>query len=72
MSKKWVILNSDEVDNINFDEVAEDSPSTLSYSIDGTKTFVKFEGDTPDFLDGKTQYNHSEILAILATDEWTN
>jgi len=23
-------------------------------------------------LDGKTQYSHSEILTILATDEWTD
>ena len=37
-----------------------------------TKTFVKFEGSTPSFLEGKTQYDHSEILTILATDEWTD
>ena len=72
MSRKYVIINADEVDSVNFDQVDETSESTIRYSTDGTKTFVKFDTDnTPSFLDGKTQYTHSEILAILATDEWT-
>lgn len=71
-NRKYVIIGSSEVSSVDFSKVAETSEDTLRYSVDGTKTFVKFEGDTPDFLDGKTQYNHSEILSILATDEWTN
>jgi len=74
MSRKYVIINADEVDSVNFDQVDETSENTLRYNIDpaGTKTFVKFDSDTtPSFLDGKTQYSHSEILTILATDEWT-
>ena len=72
MSRKYVIINSDEVSSVNFDQVDETSESTLRYSLDGSKTFVKFDTDaTPSFLDGKTQYSHSEILTILATDEWT-
>ena len=71
--KQYVIIDASEVANINFDQVLETSADTLTYSVDGTKTFVKFEGDTtPSFLDGKTQYTHSEILEILATDEWTD
>ena len=73
MSRTYVIINADEVSSVNFDQVDETSESTLRYSLDGTKTFVKFDSDTtPSFLDGKTQYTHSEILAILATDEWTS
>lgn len=69
---KYVIINVSEVSSVNFEEVEERSALTLRYSLDGTKTFVKFNTDTPpSFLDGKTQYTHSEILAILATDEWT-
>ena len=60
-----------ESGKVDFSQVMETSRETLRYSVDGTKTFVKFEGDTPDFLDGKTQYNHSEIRAILATPEWS-
>ena len=74
MIKKYVILDADEVSSINFDQVMETSADTLRYNIDpaGTKTFVKFEGDTPDFLEGKTQYTHSQILTILAGPEWTD
>lgn len=69
---KYVIINSDEVDSVDFSKVQEISGNTLRYSLDGTKTFVKFDSDTtPSFLEGKTQYTYSEILAILATDEWS-
>ena len=73
MSRKYVIINADEVDSVNFSQVDETSENTIRYSLDGSKTFVKFDSDTtPSFLEGKTQYTHSEILAILATDEWTD
>ena len=72
MSRKYVIINADEVDSVNFSQVDETSENTVRYSTDGSLTFVKFDTDTtPSFLVGKTQYTHSEILAILATDEWS-
>lgn len=70
MSKKYVIINSGEVSSINFDEVLESSSDTLRYNADGTKTFVKYEGTQPFFLDGKTQYSHSEMLTILSGSDW--
>lgn len=70
-NRKYVIIESSEVSSINFSEVMETSANTLRYSIDETKTLVKFVGDTPSFLDGKTQYTHSEILNILSGSEWT-
>ena len=70
--KKYVILDTAEISSVDFNQVLETSIDSLRYSLDGTKTFVKFEGDTPSFLDGKTQYTHSEILAELATPEWTD
>jgi hypothetical protein len=75
MSRKYVIINANEVASVDFSQVDETSASTLRYNIDpaGTKTFVKFDSDTtPSFLDGKTQYTNSEILTVLATDEWTS
>ena len=72
MSRKYVIIDSDEVDSVNFDQVDETSADTVRFSTDGSQTFVKFDSDTtPSFLDGKTQYTHSEIITILATDAWT-
>ena len=72
MSRKYVIINSDEVSSVDFSQVDETSADTVRYSVDGSLTFVKFDTDTtPSFLDGKTQYTHSEIISVLATDEWT-
>tara|TARA_R100001163_G_C5035482_1_gene174764 strand:+ start:172 stop:408 length:237 start_codon:yes stop_codon:yes gene_type:complete len=71
--RKYVIIDASDVSSIDFDQVMERSADTLRYNINParTKTFVKFEGSTPSFLEGKTQYTHSQILTILATDEWT-
>tara|TARA_R110002020_G_scaffold43820_1_gene126895 strand:+ start:944 stop:1168 length:225 start_codon:yes stop_codon:yes gene_type:complete len=71
MSLKYVIIDADEVSSVDFSQVFETSAQTLRFSLDGEQTFVKFEGATPGFLDGKTQYTHSEMLAIVQTSEWT-
>lgn len=67
---KYAILTSSEVANIDFSKILEDSTSTLRYNNDNTKTFVKFTGDTPSFLDGKTILNSSEIKTELFKEEW--
>ena len=72
MSRNYVIIDASEVSSVDFDQVLETSADTLRYNVAGTKTFVKFEGDTPSFLAGKTQQSHSEMLAILAGEEWTS
>ena len=69
---KYVIIETSEVDSIDFDQVGETSSDTLCFSADGSKTFVKYEGGQPSFLWGKTEYTHAEILEVLATDEWTS
>ena len=68
----YIIIDTSEVANVDFSKVKESSADTLRYSIDGTKTFVKFEGDAPAFLSGKQQYTHAQILEVLAGEEWTN
>ena len=71
--KTFVILNTDELGIVDFTQVAEIDADSCRRSLNGNKTFVKFLGDnTPLFLEGKTQYTHSEMLAILATEEWTD
>ena len=42
----------------------------MRYSVDGSKTFVKYEGSQPSFLAGKAELNHNEILTELAKDTW--
>jgi hypothetical protein len=70
-NRKYIIINASEVGTVDFSQVMETSADTLRYSLDDSKTFVKFEGSTPSFLSGKTQYTHSEILTILAGEDWT-
>jgi hypothetical protein len=72
MSRNYVIIDASEVSSVDFDQVLETSADTLRYNLAGTQTFVKFEGDTPSFLEGKTANTHSEILTILAGEEWTS
>ena len=68
----YCIIDASEVSSVDFDQVAETSADTLRYSLDGTKTFVKYEGTQPFFLLGKTEYTHEEILSILSGPEWTS
>tara|TARA_R110000744_G_scaffold77980_6_gene153922 strand:- start:195 stop:437 length:243 start_codon:yes stop_codon:yes gene_type:complete len=72
MAKKYVIINSSDVSSVDFSQVQETSTNTLRWNIDETKTFVKFKGDTPSFLNGKQQYTYEEILTILndVNGEW--
>ena len=70
-NRKYVIINAPEVGTVDFSQVHETSANTLRYSLDDSQTFVKFDGDTPSFLDGKTSYTHSQILTVLAGEDWT-
>ena len=69
--RTYVIIEASDVPSVNFDEVLQTSEETLRYSLDGTKTLLKFDGETPSFLGGKTQYTHSEITFVLDSPEWT-
>lgn len=71
-SHTYVIIEASEVDSVDFNEVINTSKEMLRYSLDGTKTFVKYEGIQPFFLLGKTEYTHEEILSILSGPEWTS
>ena len=70
MERKYIILTKAESDNVDFSKVLQTSLNTLRWNKDKTKTFVKYVGDTPAFLSGKTQLSHSEILEELKKDEW--
>ncbi len=71
-NRKYVIINTSETGSIDFSQVNETSVDTLRFNLSGSQTFVKFDGDTPSFLDGKTQYSHSEILTILTGSAWSD
>ena len=70
--RTYVIIDASEVSSVDFSQVLQADADKLRYSLDGTQTFVKYEGEQPSFLSGKTEYTHSEMLTILTTDEWTS
>ena len=70
--RTYVIINSSDVDSVDFSKVLQTSKDTLRYSVDGTKAVLKFEGDTPSFLIGESQYSKEEILNILSGPDWTD
>ena len=72
MSRNYVILDASDVASIDFDQVLETSADTLRYNLAGTQAFVKYDGNKPRFLYGKTAYTHSEILSILSGSDWTD
>ena len=67
----YIIYDMTNVASIDFSQVRETSQDTLRLSLDGTKTVLKFIGETPNFLVGLQQYNHQEILVVMKSAEWT-
>jgi hypothetical protein len=99
VNRRWLVIPAAEVQNINFDEILETSIDTLRYSVDGSKTFIKYnlvetEERQVETINSETgesltitipagiygrpsiykpeypEYNHSEILELLSTEEW--
>jgi hypothetical protein len=101
-NRRWLVIPTTITGSIDFNQVQESSLNSLRLSIDGTKTFVKYDinevtesytisvpdkehlGEEytytveagiygrPSFYSSEyPEYNHEEILAILATEEWT-
>lgn len=77
MERTFVIFSVSEIGSIDFSEVLETSAETLRLSVDGTKTFVKWDGvSVPVCVESLTTkspyYSYEEMLAILSTEEWVN
>ena len=75
-TREYMIFNVSELQQIDFSQVLETSAETVRRSVDGTKTFVKWDGAEPACVTALTTkegpYTHTEILEILATPEWTS
>ena len=100
-NRRWLVIPTTLTGSIDFTQVLESSADSLRISVDGTKTFVKYEINivTEDYvltsINAETgeessytvtagiygrpaiyseeypEYNHQEILELLATPEWT-
>ena len=75
--REFMIFPVSELNKIDFDQVLETSADTVRKSVDGLKTFVKWNGSVAPIcistLTGtEGPYTYDEILTILATPEWTD
>jgi len=100
-NRRWLVIPTNITESIDFNQILQSSSDSLRLSIDGTKTFIKYEihevledqthtGTNPETGEETTnttkagtygrpqiyspeypEYNHEEILALLATEEWS-
>tara|TARA_R100000908_G_scaffold53187_1_gene28493 strand:+ start:2205 stop:2537 length:333 start_codon:yes stop_codon:yes gene_type:complete len=101
-NRRWLVLPTDKIDDINFDQVLQSNKDSLIKSLDESETFVKYdvtileEDVVNEYTDVETneevshtikagtygrpdvystdykEYNHEDMLALLATDKWTD
>ena len=76
-NRSYVIFDVTEINTINFDEVLQTNAQSLRKSVDGTKTFVKYDGGVmPTSVAALTTkqgpFTHEQILSTLSSTEWTN
>ena len=75
--REFMIFPVSELNKIDFDQVLETSADTVRKSVDGLKTFVKWNGpEIPSCISSLTEtegpYTYDEILTILSTPEWSS
>jgi len=74
--RNFMIFSTSETGSIDFSEVLETSSETLRVSVDGSKSFVKWDGDIPTSVSSLTTkegpYTHQQILTILTGSEWAD
>ena len=76
IERNYMIFNVSEIDNIDFTEVLETSKDTVRKNIEGTLTFVKWEGETipttvSNLVTKQGPYTTTEIRTILSGADWT-
>ena len=73
--RHYVILSVSDVDKLAFNQVLETSIYTMRISVDGTQTFIKYDGEEPECLSecgSKSEpYSYDEFLAIVSTAAWS-
>ena len=73
-NRKFMIFSISELSQIDFTTVLETSADTVRKSVDGTKTFVKWDHTMPQCIANLTTkegpYTYEEILVILSNDLW--
>lgn len=81
-NRRYLVIPTSIVGQINFNEVLETSAETLRKSVDESLTFVKYNvvldengvvvSGRPSIYDAQYQeYTHEKILTLLSGIDWT-
>ena len=74
--RNFAIFSLTELNKIDFSMVLETSAETLRRNIEETKSFVKWDGEAPEFVSTletlEGPYAYEEMLEILKGEEWTS
>ena len=74
--REYLIFPYANLNYVDFNQVLETSAETVRRSVDGLKTFVKWQGQVVpscvESLTTKTQYyTYEEFLEVLAGPDWS-
>tara|TARA_R110002012_G_scaffold68833_2_gene178621 strand:+ start:1352 stop:1585 length:234 start_codon:yes stop_codon:yes gene_type:complete len=69
-NRTYVIINISEINDLNYSKLLNNNASELPQNIDGSKAIIKYVGDKPSFLSGKTTYTAQELYVEKAKSEW--
>ncbi len=75
--RTYAIIKLEDIVKIDFAQIGETSAFTIRKSLDDTQFVIKWkDGYTPTFINNGNvvpvgTYTHAEILAIMATPEWS-
>ena len=58
-NRRWLVLPTNKIDDVNFDQVLEPNKESLRKSIDNNKTFVKYNVTVVE-KDYETKYENAE------------
>ena len=71
----YIIFHTSDLPLIDFSQVLETSAETVRLSVDGTKTFVKWNGVMPSCVEAlpwkEGPFTHEEMLQIVNGPDWT-
>ena len=75
ISLVYAIINISDIDLIDFSQIGETNADTLRRNIAQTQFVIKWNTEPSFIADGSVvpvgTYNHTEILQIMDTAEWS-
>lgn len=68
----YIILNTGDIDTVDFAETCCKNADNLRLNNKATKCVISYRGRQPESLDGKKEYTHAEILSVISgeSSEW--